>query len=114
MGKSDELRALVAAMSAGPWRQGRVEKHHVFVPCADCLGPERVLLRMNEHFPHEADCAAIAALANHADAFVDLVRASERLKAWDDGEERSYQEFDAALDGIMCALRRVHDIGDGT
>jgi molybdopterin-guanine dinucleotide biosynthesis protein A len=114
MSKSDDLRAIIAAMSARPWRQGRVEKHHVFVPCAECLGPERVLLRMNEYFPHEDDAAAIAALANHAEALVGLVRAAERLKAWDDGEERSYQEFDAALDGIMCALRRVHEIGDGT
>ncbi len=108
MSKSDELRALVAAMSARPWRQGRVEKHHVFVPCAECLGPERVLLRMNEHFPHEADAAAIAALANHADAFVDLVAACEELN------HGSPRDVDDTISGIQAALQRVHEIGKDT
>ncbi len=109
MGKSDELRALVAAMSARPWRQGRVEKHHVFVPCADCLGPERVLLRMNEHFSHEADSAAIAALANHADALVDLEAACEALD-----REWSSAGVYTAIARVRQALQRVHEIGKDT
>ncbi len=105
MSKSDELRELVAAMSARPWRQGRVEKHHVFVPCETCLGPERVLLRMNEHFPHEADAAAIAALANHADALVDLVAACEAL----DREWAGLGVY-TAIAKVRAALRRVHEV----
>lgn len=59
----EELRACrerAEAATAGPWRVGSVETYHVFVPCSTCIGPERVFLRFNEHFPHGADAAFIA------------------------------------------------------
>lgn len=57
------LRQLAEAATPGEWRQGSVEKYHVFVECrdAEALGTERVLLRMNTWFPHEDDAAWIAA-----------------------------------------------------
>lgn len=60
----DELQACrerVEKATPGPWRVGSVETYHVFVPCSTCIGPERVLLRFNEHFPHGDDAAFIAA-----------------------------------------------------
>ncbi len=108
---ADELRAVFAAMSARPWRQGRVEKHHVFVLCADGFGPERVLLRMNEHFPHEADAAAIAALANHADPLVDLVVAVERWHAaWSSRIADDRVGEDGETRAVIDALRIVHEV----
>lgn len=77
------LRALLAGATPGPWRHGSVERYHVFVPCADCMGPERVILRMNEHFPHEADAALIVAAVNALPAL--LAAAEERDAA---AEER--------------------------
>ena len=59
----EELRASrerAEVATAGPWRVGSVETWHVFVPCSTCIGPERVLLRFNEHFLHGADAAFIA------------------------------------------------------
>lgn len=60
----DDLRRKARAATPGPWRAGAVQKDRVFAPYAGALeGPngERVLLRMNEHFPNEADAAFIAA-----------------------------------------------------
>lgn len=57
-----EIEARRAAASPGPWRPGRYEKHHVYIPYADGLegpGGERVVLRMNPHFPYEADATFV-------------------------------------------------------
>ena len=54
------IRARAEAATPGPWRVGSVETWHVYVPCSTCIGPERVLLRFNEHFPHGAEAAFIA------------------------------------------------------
>ncbi len=54
------------------------------------------------------------ASADHTGPLVALMRAAEQLKAWQDGDERRGDDLDAALDGIMCALRRVHEIGKDT
>lgn len=53
---------LAEAATEGPWRAGAVDTWHVFAPNRgpDAMGPERVLLRMNEHFPYMADAAHIA------------------------------------------------------
>lgn len=59
----EELRACrerAEAATAGPWRAGSVERDAVFIPWPQGMGPERVLLRMNEHYPHDADAAFIA------------------------------------------------------
>lgn len=59
----ERLGELAKAATQGNWRQGSVEKHHVFVdePREQLLGNERVLLRMNAHYPYEHDAAFIAA-----------------------------------------------------
>jgi hypothetical protein len=57
-----EIEARRAAASPGPWRPGACQKYNVFIPYADALeGPhgERVVLRMNEHFPYEADASFV-------------------------------------------------------
>lgn len=72
-----DLRRLVGAMTPGPYRQGNFERFNVFVPF-EGMSTERVLLRMNQHFPCDSDAKAIAALANHADVLVALVEACER------------------------------------
>jgi hypothetical protein len=58
----ERWRAVTDAATPGEWRQGSIEKYHVFVECRDAesLGQERVLLRMNTHFDYEADAAFIA------------------------------------------------------
>ena len=73
-----EIREREAAATKGPWRAGVVDKDRVFVPYDGALeGPngERVILRMNAHFPFEADAAFVAharedvpALLAHLDA----------------------------------------------
>ena len=58
----DTALRLAEAATEGPWRAGAVDTWHVFAPNRgpDAMGPERVLLRMNEHFPYMADAAHIA------------------------------------------------------
>lgn len=78
----DALAEAERAMTPGPWRHGSVERHHVFCGEGDrsLLCPEagRVLLRMNEHFPHGGDAAGIVALRNAATALIAEVRALRR------------------------------------
>ena len=59
----DDLEAKARAATPGWRRQGTAEKHHVFIQHDHGIAPElgRVLLRMNEHFPYEADAAFVAA-----------------------------------------------------
>jgi len=59
----DDLEAKARAATPGPWRQGHVERSHVFCPAShvDRMADERNLLRLNPHFPYEADAAFIAA-----------------------------------------------------
>lgn len=80
----DRLASLDAKRTPGPLRPGVVQRDRIFVPYADALeGPngERVLLRMNEHFPaHVDDARAIAAALNALPALLAEVRAS-RLAA---------------------------------
>lgn len=75
----DAVEAAERAMTPGEWRHGSVERHHVFCSEGDrsLLCPEagRVLLRMNEHFPHDSDAAGIVALRNAAPALIAEVRA---------------------------------------
>jgi hypothetical protein len=76
MEQISELETLAAAASPGPWRAGAVDTFHVFIPnrAPGALGPERVLLRMNEHFPFEADAAFIAAAREAVPALIARVR----------------------------------------
>ncbi len=76
-----QLRDLASKATPGEWRQGNVEKHHIFVESQDAhwLGHERVLLRMNKHFPHEADAAFIAAAS--PSTVIALLDELEQLRA---------------------------------
>jgi hypothetical protein len=76
----DDLYAKAKAASPGPWRNGTQERWHVFVPNNQplAMGPERVLLRMNEHFPFEADAAYIAAAS--PDVVMRLIEERERFR----------------------------------
>ena len=86
---TEELKACrerAEAATPGPWRVGSVETYHVFVPCSTCMGPERVLLRMNEGFDYGADAAFIAsaredvprllATVDHAEARAERAEAA--------------------------------------
>jgi hypothetical protein len=84
----DRARAALEGVTPGEWRQGNVERYHVFVECRDAesLGHERVLLRMNTHFEHEADARFVAAaptlvreLADEVDALRSLLGESVRI-----------------------------------
>lgn len=80
-----KLREIAMAATHGEWRQGNVEKYNVFVECREpeCLGTERVLLKMNTHFDHVADARHIAAFCPAtAIALLDEV---ERLRKERDG-----------------------------
>lgn len=74
----DLLATLDAKRTPGPLRPGVVQRDRIFVPYAGALeGPngERVLLRMNEHFPeHVDDARAIAAALNALPALLAEVR----------------------------------------
>jgi hypothetical protein len=69
------LRALCEQATPGPWRQGNVERYNVFTECrdAECLGTERVLLKMNTWFEHEHDAAFIAISRTALPALIDEV-----------------------------------------
>jgi len=78
----DHLSSLLDAATPAPWREGSVERYHVFAQCRDpaCLGTERVLLRMNTHFPHADDAALIAASRNALPALLRIARAARALR----------------------------------
>jgi len=77
----DDLEAKARAATPGWRRQGTVEKHHVFIQHDHGIAPElgRVLLRMNEHFPYEADAAFVAACS--PDVVLALVERVRRAEA---------------------------------
>lgn len=57
--------------ATGAWREGSVETHNIFAQDPDALGPERVLLALNRHFPHKALAGYLAML--HPEAVLELV-----------------------------------------
>jgi len=98
MGKSDELRALVAAMTPGPWEEN---EGGLITSERECV----IVIGDNE----PATAAAIAALANHADPLVDLVAACEELdRMW------AGVGVYTAIARVREALKRVHEIGKDT
>jgi hypothetical protein len=92
-----EIRERVANASPGPWRRGHVELYHVFCKHPEGLaGPvlgERVILRMNEHFPYLDD---VSFIANARQDLPDLCNAVEALLARVEELEKAGTE---ALDG---------------
>lgn len=71
------LDALHARCTAGEWRAGTVETDAVFVPCTDCIGPERVLYRENKAYPNPADQQWNAAIHNAYPALSARIRELE-------------------------------------
>lgn len=108
----DAVERAERAMTAGPWRHGSVERHHVFCSEGDrsLLCPEagRVLLRMNEHFPHDSDAAGIVALRNAAPALIAEVRALRaevvRITAAGDIEAKSWEAMSAEIARLTAEL----------
>lgn len=74
------LQALREAMTdKAEWRQGTVEKYHVFVHDPESLGGtmgERVLLRANTHFPYAENIAAIVAEHNAMPVLLEIALAN--------------------------------------
>lgn len=78
------LEALEARVTPTPWRAGNVELDGIFVAAthADRMGPERVLLRMNQHFNgYDLDAQFIAAMRNALPALLASARAVQRVEA---------------------------------
>lgn len=99
------LRELEKAATPGPWRVGSVETFHVFVPHPEGLvgpGGERVLLRFNEHYPHDADADLIVWLRNNCAALLD---AAERVEAID--APRTSDDLSTAWAQKVDALRET-------
>src|SRR5690606_5034285 len=81
----DDLEAKARAATPGWRRQGAAEKHHVFIQHDHGIAPElgRVLLRMNEHFPYEADAAFVAACSpDVVRALVERGRSAAARASW--------------------------------
>lgn len=79
----DDIESKAKAATLGPYRAGSVERYHVFTPHDATMGPERVLLRVNEHFGnHERDAEYLASLdPTTALALVAECRELRRLRA---------------------------------
>jgi hypothetical protein len=93
---------MLAAATRGPWRHGTFERYHVFVPHGDGYGPERVLLRMNTFFPHEADAALIVAAVNALPHLLDVVEAAQIYT--DDVGSETLLNLERALTALRAAL----------
>lgn len=79
----------------GPWRHGAAQKDRVFIPFIDALeGPngERVLLRLNEHFPYEADALFIASARTDVPALASAVE--QLADALEEAEHKLYEVSD--------------------
>lgn len=108
MSDSNELAHIIGAMTERPWTMDRQ-----VIDCGGhgqgtspdddtvtCLGPNC-----------DGNDAAIIALANHADAFLELVRACEELSLeW----STSSHAAASAIDSIKAALAKVHAVGKDT
>lgn len=104
MADSKELRAIVGAMTVRPW---------VADDDTPCLysGCMEVAVLGDEAQNYDGDGAAIAALANHADALVELVAACERMLAGT-GLSRWHDVECFCVDcELRKALAKVHAVG---
>lgn len=101
----DELEALAAKATPGPWRAGRVEHEgKVWAPYADGIaGPygERCLLNMNLHFPHTADREFIAAARTEVPALIARVR---KLEAENSTLRERVAKLDALWKAVMASI----------
>jgi hypothetical protein len=101
------IRARANAATPAPWRAGSRETWHVFGAIGDpsLMAPVlgRVVCRINQHFPHEADAAFIAAARTDVPALVARVEALERAIRIAIGDSAmqadTHAELCAALEG---------------
>lgn len=101
---ADELRAVFGAMTARPWQDddGRCLTSRAQDDEEDHERMSVVLLGAND----DANQAGLLALANHADAFLELVDEVERYIVHPTGFH---------YDVMRDALRKVHAVGkEGT
>lgn len=101
--KADELGAVVAAMTRRPWRWGGGGAN------LKLQSPSGYTVLRIDGYEAAGDTAAILALANHADALVELVRACERL---DDAVNRGADvpSVSQALHSVLGSLSTLHAI----
>jgi hypothetical protein len=90
----DDHAAAAGRESGSEWRAGSVERFHVFTTTGATMGPDRVLLRMNEHFAHTKTADFIAA------ASPGVVR---RLVA-------EVRRVKAERDAVIARIERIDDM----
>lgn len=90
---SDELASIIGAMTERPWE--------LDMPFVDAGGGS-IAEFWGDRF--RSDLRAVVALANHASAFLELVRACERLR------DHTVPQYVAVCD-VLSALHEVHAVG---
>lgn len=79
--KDERERDKAVCEAASPdWRAGVVETDNIYVRSThpNAVGPERVLMRANIHFPYEADVRAAAHCRNRLPAYIADAEEIER------------------------------------
>lgn len=115
---ADELARIIGAMTERPWAHS--EPHGFIVNKQHELGTAETYLYDNS----DDNADAIVALANHADAIVELVAACEALAAarcdgpeWGaacgNGWHMAGCQKGASVKRFFAALRAVHAVGKG-
>lgn len=100
MADSKELRALVGAMTERPWGarlHGSMGPHDYEISGPDMMVP----------YCERNDAVGIVALANHADALVELIAACEGFG------DRNVPQY-VAVQQVLIALAKVHAVGKET
>ena len=104
---SDELRAIIGAMTPGPWRDagaGSEAERNGIVQRRGADPGRSALTLASLGDNYKADDAAIVALANHAAVLVDIVQACERaleLTGW---------RHDEAMADVQAAIERMRSV----
>ena len=101
--KDERERDKAVCEAASPdWRAGVVETDNIYVRSThpNAVGPERVLMRANIHFPYEADVRAAAHCRNRLPAYIADAEEMERRIA----------EVEAVRDRAMDLRERVRGI----
>lgn len=98
---SDELAPIIGAMTERPWAHS--EPHGFVVNKQHELGTAETY--QYENSDNNAD--AVVALANHADAFLELVRVVEGVTAW----PSHYHLPVSFIARLREALTKVHAVG---
>ena len=106
------LRELEERVTPAPWRAGNVDLDCIFVEAthADRMGPERVLLRMNQHFNgYDLDAQFIAATRNTLPALLDDADRAEEFEARVKVLEGLLAECSEAFDNYPTGSSELQD-----